>query len=306
MINSYLIEIFNAHNRCFRVVFRSKYDKFWTSIFNDIHNALIKVDKKGLVILSIKKIKQFSSLRTNWTDKMIICGNKVFLEPKYPPLRSLLKILFERENINKYKDCVMFKITSNLELVIKKINYYESLKYISMKESILATSLIKYSKFRSFPLGRKCICDKIFSNYKWRELVLLSPTDLPSSPGIYVIRIIEPGKDLRNVSYNLIENLAKTKWRELIKYAYYRIRKLEYISNCPIIYIDHSVNLKNRYRDIIYLKHSLSIVFLGMTMYGWRLDFGFVTIGKTKLLKNYEEIINKYIEIHGDLPAFNK
>ncbi len=288
------------------MVFKSKYDKFWTSIFNDIHNALIRVKDRGLVILSIKKLRQYSKSRTNWTDKMIICGDKVFLKPRYSLLKSLLKILLEREKISTYVDCLLFKITSDLELVIKKTNYYDSLKYVGKKESILTTSLMKYARFRSFPLGTKCICDKLFTNYKWRELVLLSPVDLPSKPGIYIIRIIDCGRDLRDISYKLIEDLAKTRWGELIKYAYLRIRKLENISNCPVIYIDHSVNLRNKYRDITHLKHSLSIVFLGMIMHGWRLDYGFKITSRNKLLEEYEEILKKYTEIHGNVPAFNK
>jgi len=288
------------------MVFKSKYDKFWKSIFNDIHNALTRVKDRGLVILSVKKLKQYSRVRTNWKDKMIICRDKIFLKPRYSPLKSLLKILLEREKIDTYGDCLLFKITSDLELVIKKTSYYDSLKYVGKKESILTTSLMKYARFRTFPLGSNCVCDKLFIDYKWRELVLLSPVDLPSKPGIYVVRIIERGRDLREISYKLVEELAKTKWGELIKYVYLKIKKLRNISNCPIIYIDHSVNLRSKYRDIIHLKHPLSIVFLGMIMHGWRLDYGFTITSKEKLPMKYEEILKRYAEIHSSVPAFNK
>ena len=288
------------------MVFKSRYDRFWTSIFNDIHNALSKVRDRGFAILNVKRLKQLSRATTNWLDKMIICGDKVFLKPRYSPLKSLLRIILEKMGSSTHTDCLLFKITSDLDLVIKRINYYDALVYVSRKESIFTTTLMKYARFRTFPLGTKCICDEIFKEYEWGELAYLSSMDLPNKPGVYVIRVIEHGKDPRDVSYRLIEELAKTKWEELVKYAYLRIKKLENINNCPVIFIDHSVSLRNKYRELAHLKHPLSIVFLGMIIHRWRLDYGFAVTSKDKLVEKYEETLKKYIEIHRDMPALNK
>ncbi len=72
------------------------------------------------------------------------------------------------------------------------------------------------SLYRDRLLGNPCICDTLFKEFKWIEIVSVKPKHLPKKPGVYVIRIIEKGYNVEEIISKWVKKLEMTNGNHLL------------------------------------------------------------------------------------------
>ena len=162
------------------------------------------------------------------------------------------------------------------------------------------------------------MCDGLFKGFKWGDLRRLSSKELPTKPGVYVLRLVVNEyvgpADLRErvgKAYSKASALLdKAGWRELSNYFGKRVERIRRIDpvKCPVIYIGATGKgtgtLRSRFRDLAGLRHTIFYPVFSLILAGWDIDFGWT---EAEDAFNVESRLKRqYIEVHGDMPALNK
>ena len=103
---------------------------------------------------------------------------------------------------------------------------------------------------------------------------------------------------------DFMEIIHRTGWRELSSYVSRRLRRLSRVSECPVIYIGSTNNLRVRFRDLAGVRHTVFFPITALLLGGWRLDYGFVVTQSSRAAMSLEDgLKNGYKRIRGALPA---
>lgn len=153
-------------------------------------------------------------------------------------------------------------------------------------------------------LGRECRCDTLFEGFKWCELRDLSSSVLPRAPGVYVLRIIEKGEDLEKSSETLLALAKRTRWTELLQYVESRLKRLNKVEDCPVVYVGSTATLSGRLKDLAGRRHTAFFPLFVVLYSGWRVDYGFLKCSTIREAGKIEENLkHEYVKIHGNPPA---
>ena len=172
----------------------SKYDAYWLSKIEEIKQAVRRAVQEGRAILDISGIKSFGRRKPeSWYGSTVICGNRIMKSSVMAHVKSLQRILAENNVLSPYEDCFKFTVTRNLKLIVQPVNVREAMRPRSEVNVIRLRSQLE-EDFSRRPLGPKCICDYLFTDFLWRDLESIYPSTLPNKPGVYLslIHISEP------------------------------------------------------------------------------------------------------------------
>jgi hypothetical protein len=97
----------------------------------------------------------------------------------------------------------------------------------------------------------------------------------------------------------------KASWREIKDFASSRIKRLERLksSKCPVIYIESTINLWNRCRDLAGKRHTVFLALLALLTIGAEIDYGYKILTSQRGANDIEyELKEKYRARHGTYP----
>jgi len=152
-----------------------------------------------------------------------------------------------------------------------------------------------------------CKCNKLFTDFTWKDLETLDPKELPDVPGVYTIRIKQKGKPISEIKQHVENFLKKTNWKPFKQYVQNRISRLENIGGCPIIYIGAAPNtLRGRYEDLCGRRHTALYPILALLTANWKLQLGYKQTTKTEAKQTEQKLKQKYQQTHKTLPALVK
>lgn len=148
-------------------------------------------------------------------------------------------------------------------------------------------------------------CDDLFTKFTFQDLRSALP---PNRKGVYVIRVKKEGSSVRQIVKQAKQLLQNLKWELVQNYILNRIRRLERIRQCPIVYIGsagtqkHSKNtLKGRYREFS-LRHTAMYPIWALLYFNWDLEFGWRETEDPGRVES--QLKQQYKERHGNrLPA---
>ena len=122
----------------------------------------------------------------------------------------------------------------------------------------------------------KC-CDNLFPRFVFEDLRNANP---PEKKGIYVIRVRNEGKSVKEIKDMVGKLVGSLNWSIVGDYMLDRISRITKIGDCPIIYIgaagpgEKSKNtLKGRYEDFSG-RHTAMYPIWMLLYFGWELEFG--------------------------------
>ena len=153
-------------------------------------------------------------------------------------------------------------------------------------------------------------CDNLFTEFEFRNLESVQP---PDEKGVYVIRIKRRNKNTPKIMIEKTEQLVSGIEWELVKnYIMNRVKRLQKIEDCPIIYIGcagarrgSKNTIKKRYKEFS-TRHTAMCPIWVLIYFGWKLEFGWRIIGQNPKRKE-GELKEKYKKMHsGKLPALVK
>ena len=292
------------------MVGRSKYDSFWESIANQLRNAIEKAYVDGLAVIDISEIRSYGQ-RDSWYDRVVIYDNEVIKEPTATHLKSLSRFIIENDLLKGYDVYFKFTVTKDLKLKVEVIEKAKSqdtkeCKFIPghITSKHFLEEQIHVDCFYKNPKGPQCKCDEIFKDFLWRDLEDIKSTKLPNKPGVYVIRVLERGNDPHEICIKF-RKMFKVKWVALREYIDSRLKRLERIEKCPILYCGVATkSIKSRYEDLAGKRHTAFFPVLALLLGGWRLEYGFTIVNtEEQAMRLEEELKRKYIKIHGRLPS---
>lgn len=149
-------------------------------------------------------------------------------------------------------------------------------------------------------------CNNLFDDFTFEDLTSAKP---PDKKGVYVIRVKSkrevPLGDMIEKTRQLLSNIG---WDLVTDFIMSRVKRLENIGNCPIIYIgsagtrkESKNTLKNRYEEFAN-RHTAMYPIWVLLYFGWKLDFGWKISANP--LHNENELKRNYQILHGGkLPA---
>jgi len=144
---------------------------------------------------------------------------------------------------------------------------------------------------------------------------------LPKKPGVYVLKLaVSEDEDLIALRKRILKAygiardiLKKASWRRLTKYWGSRIERINRIDplTCPTIYIGGTGKgkgtIRSRFTDLAGLRHTIFPCILALRLAGLNIDFGYKTVNTgQEAFKTEQELIKRYIKIHGKPPALNE
>jgi len=291
----------------------SKYDAYWLSKIEEIKQAVRKAIQEGRVILDIASIKSFGRRKPeSWYGFTVICGNRIVKSSDMAHVKSLQRMLAENNVLLPYEGCFKFTITRNLELIIQPVNVREDMRPRSEVNVIRLRSQPE-GDFSRRPLGPRCICDYLFTDFLWRDLESIHPSTLPNRPGVYVIRVRRAGDAPVEAYKGFLKLFENLKWVEFKSYLENRLaRVLNVHEACPVICIgattgSRNPSIRSRYRDLAGRRHTALYPVLALLLAGWKLDYGFkTTSSREEAMELERRLKEEYIKVHGRLPALVK
>lgn len=150
-----------------------------------------------------------------------------------------------------------------------------------------------------------CKCDRIFTGFRWQNLITLNKQKVPKTKGVYAIRINKRGEPVNRIISRASAFIGKINWPEFEKFVLNRIHRLKEIRDCPVIYIGAApTSLQGRYDDLCGKRHTALYAVLALLFAGWKLDFGWLE-GDNPREKEWQ-LKQQYYRIHGKLPAVVK
>lgn len=143
-------------------------------------------------------------------------------------------------------------------------------------------------------------CGNLFSKFQFHDLRTTKP---PDEKGVYAIRVKRSGKATSEIVAQVAQLVEKLSWSTVGDFILSRVRRLQGIGNCPIIYIgsagtrsESRNTLLKRYREFSG-RHTAMYPVWALLYFGWELEFGWIeqqNAGKVEA-----EIKEKYRQLHG-------
>jgi len=148
-------------------------------------------------------------------------------------------------------------------------------------------------------------CANLFSDFTFQDIRTSSP---PKRKGVYVIRVKRKGKHVTEIVEQMEHVIQHINWPRVGKKMLNRIKRLEKINLCPVIYIgsagtrqDSKHTLKGRYEDFS-MRHTAMYPIWALLYWGWDLEYGWIVGENSASLE--EHLKQRYKESHnGKLPA---
>lgn len=149
-------------------------------------------------------------------------------------------------------------------------------------------------------------CSDIFTGFTFQDLTLAKP---PNVKGVYVIRVKSRSEVPPNVMIEKTRRLLLNLGWDLVEdFIMSRLKRLNNIGECPIIYIGSAGGqqgskntLKDRYKEFAN-RHTAMYPIWVLLYFGWKLEFGW-KLSKDPL-REEKELKRNYQNLHdGKLPA---
>ena len=148
-------------------------------------------------------------------------------------------------------------------------------------------------------------CDNLFSGFTFQDIRAATP---PERKGVYVIRVKQRGEPVAEILQQVGKVIQHLDWPIVGKKMLNRIKRLEEIGSCPVIYIGSAgtlqgskYTLKGRYHDFAG-RHTAMYPLWALLYFGWDLEYGWVEEENSPGLE--ESLKHRYRESHrGKLPA---
>ncbi|MEM2292997.1 MAG: hypothetical protein QW228_07380 [Candidatus Aenigmatarchaeota archaeon] len=149
-------------------------------------------------------------------------------------------------------------------------------------------------------------CNYLFDDFVFEDLTSAKP---PDKKGVYVIRVKSkrevPLGDMIEKTRQLLSNIG---WDLVTDFIMSRVKRLENIGNCPIIYIgsagtqkESKNTLKKRYEEFAN-RHTAMYPIWVLLYFGWKLELGWKISANP--LHDENELKRNYQILHGGkLPA---
>ena len=145
-------------------------------------------------------------------------------------------------------------------------------------------------------------CDSLFTEFKFQDLLSAQP---PSEKGVYVIRVKIEGVKTNIIVDKTIKLVTGIGWELVKKYVMSRIKRLERIGQCPIIYIGAAGpqptsknTLKDRHKEFS-SRHTAMYPIWSLLYFGWKLDYGWkVCDARARMLKNKKSMKTSHLIKH--------
>ncbi|MFB0546291.1 MAG: hypothetical protein ACETWB_05225 [Anaerolineae bacterium] len=120
-------------------------------------------------------------------------------------------------------------------------------------------------------------CNGFFPGFTFRDIRNALP---PETKGVYIIRVKQRGKPVREIVEQVEQVIQGLNWPIVGKKMLNRIKRLEKIGLCPVIYIgsagtqrSSSHTLKGRYKDFAG-RHTAMYPLWALLYFGWELEYG--------------------------------
>ena len=145
-------------------------------------------------------------------------------------------------------------------------------------------------------------CESLFDGFTFAELTLANP---PPKKGVYVLRIKTRTEETPRSIVRKVGQLASDiGWKLVEDYVMSRMKRLEEIGLCPIIYIGSAGTqrtskntLKHRYEELSN-RHTVMYPVWALLYSGWKLEYGWKSCDDPSAEeKMYKK---KYRALHGN------
>jgi hypothetical protein len=158
------------------------------------------------------------------------------------------------------------------------------------------------SASRSESLHHKCLD---LQQFTFQPIDKASP---PAEKGIYVIRVAKAGQPIEGIIEAVKALTRQLHWPLVEKKALNRMRRLERIASCPILYIGAAGpserskhTLEGRYRDFAG-RHTIMLPLWALAYFGWQLEYGW--LATSSAAPQEASLKSQYRFLHaGNLPA---
>jgi hypothetical protein len=148
-------------------------------------------------------------------------------------------------------------------------------------------------------------CNNLFSGFVFQDIRTASP---PERKGVYVIRVKQRGVPVTEMMQQVEQIMQRFNWPIVQKKMLNRIKRLQRIGSCPVIYIgsagtrqESKHTLKGRYSDLAG-RHTAMYPIWVLLHFGWDLEYGWIEEENSADLE--ESLKQKYRRSHKDkLPA---
>ena len=141
-------------------------------------------------------------------------------------------------------------------------------------------------------------CDDLYTEFKFQDLVSAQP---PKEKGVYVIRVRMRGEKTKTITDKVQRLVTGIRWELVENRVMSRVRRLERIGQCPVIYIGsagtHPMSkntLRDRYKELS-SRHTAMYPIWALMYFGWELEYGWKVCadsksGEMKIKKDYQKI----------------
>lgn len=154
-------------------------------------------------------------------------------------------------------------------------------------------------------------CSNLFSKFEFQDLRAELPNNEKNKKGVYVIRVKRRDKPVKEIVEQIKQFVRKINWKSAEDFILSRIKRLEMINQCPIIYIGSAgerakgkpskVTLNKR-RKQLSKRHTASYPIFALIYLGWELEF--LWKEEVSPRDTEEQLKREYKEAHnGKLPA---
>jgi hypothetical protein len=147
-------------------------------------------------------------------------------------------------------------------------------------------------------------CDNLFSGFTFHDIRHANP---PARKGVYFIRVKQRGTPVVEILQQVRKVIRHLDWPIVGDKMLNRIKRLEGIDSCPVIYIGSAGTrqgskhtLKGRYADFAE-RHTAMYPLWSLLYFGWDLEYGWMEEENPADLE--ESLKRRYKESHmGKLP----
>jgi hypothetical protein len=154
-------------------------------------------------------------------------------------------------------------------------------------------------------LAHSDCCREIFGRFQFQNLPDARP---PNKKGVYAIRFTLRGKGSSEIVAQVKQLVDTLGWPQVGEFVLGRVRRIERIGQCPIIYIggagsgsDSKSTLSHRLKEFSN-RHTAMYPIWALVYFGWKLEFGwFVAENAGKAEKEIKQLYKQ--ERGGRLPA---
>jgi hypothetical protein len=147
--------------------------------------------------------------------------------------------------------------------------------------------------------------NEAISDFNFTDLRKANPIN---KKGVYVIRVKKKGISSSRTIIDLKVVADKIDWDQVTKYVFSRLKRLEKINSCDLIYIgsagtngDSKNTLKGRYKELAN-RHTIQFPLWVLLFLDWKLEYGWLETETPKIKE--DELKDIYKKCHNNqLPA---